>query len=124
MLELHNRQRARRNLPRLCVHPALQRAARAHSARMLRRDSFSHGNVGKRLRKAGYRWRHYGENIAWGTGSKGSPKSRFKGWMKSNSHRPNILSRKFREVGIGLAVGKYSGFRGARMWTADFGRRR
>jgi uncharacterized protein YkwD len=33
MLVLHNSERASRDLPRLCVHPRLQRAANAHSGR-------------------------------------------------------------------------------------------
>jgi uncharacterized protein YkwD len=42
MLDLHNRKRASRGLPRLCIHPKLQKAARAHPADMIRRDYFSH----------------------------------------------------------------------------------
>ena len=33
MLVLHNSERASRDLPRLCVHPRLQRTANAHSGR-------------------------------------------------------------------------------------------
>lgn len=122
MLALHNRTRASKNLPRLCVHPALQRAARAHSADMIRRDYFAHGNVGARLRNYGYRWRNYGENIAYGGGAKGAPGAIFKAWMKSPSHRPNILGRQYREIGIGAVYGNYRGDN-VTMWTADFGSR-
>lgn len=122
MLALHNRTRANRNLPRLCVHPALQRAARAHSADMIRRDYFAHGNIGARLRNYGYRGRTYGENIAYGEGSRGAPGAIFKSWMRSPSHRPNILGRQYREIGIGAAYGNYKGDNVV-MWTADFGSR-
>ncbi len=128
MLSLHNRKRASRGLPRLCVHPKLQKAARAHSVDMIRRDYFSHYTKGRnegpcqRLRRYGYRWRLCGENIAWGSGSKGSPKDRFRAWMNSPGHRANILTRGFREVGIGAAKGSYNGYRGT-MWTVDFGDR-
>ena len=70
MLDRHNRKRASRGLPRLCVHPKLQKAARAHSVDMIRRDYFSHYTKGRnesacqRLRRYGYRWRLCGENIA------------------------------------------------------------
>ncbi len=47
MLSLHNRKRASRGLPRLCVHPKLQKAARAHSVDMIRRDYFSHNTKGR-----------------------------------------------------------------------------
>ena len=128
MLSLHNRKRANQGLPRLCVHPKLQRVARAHSVDMIRRDYFSHYTKGRnegpceRLRRYGYRWRLCGENIAWGSGSKGSPKSRFRAWMHSPGHRANILKRGFREVGIGAAKGTYNGYK-ATMWTVDFGDR-
>lgn len=123
MLGLHNQARTSRGLPRLCVHPALQRAARGHSADMIQRDYFSHGNVGARLHNYGYRWRTYGENIAYGSGSAGAPNNIFNAWMRSSSHRPNILGRQYREIGVGAVVGTYKGTRNVTMWTADFGSR-
>ncbi|HET7479651.1 MAG TPA: CAP domain-containing protein [Rubrobacteraceae bacterium] len=123
MLDHHNKTRADRGLSRLCVHPALEKAARAHSQDMIRKDYFAHGNVGKRLHKFGYRWRTYGENIAYGSGSSGSPDAIFKAWMHSSSHRSNILSGKYKEIGIGAATGTYKGTKNVTMWTADFGSR-
>lgn len=114
MLELHNQKRGRN----LCVHPNLQKAARAHSAKMLRSGRFAHGNVGRRLKHHGYNWSTYGENIAYESGSP-SAASTFRRWMNSPGHRSNIVDRKFREVGIGTATG-----RGKTLWTADFGNRR
>ena len=129
MLSLHNRKRTSLGLPRLCVHPKLQKAARAHSMDMIRRDYFSHYTKGRnegscqRLRRNGYRWRLCGENIAWGSGSKGSPNSRFQAWMNSPGHRANILKRGFREVGIGAARGTFQRHSNVTMWTVDFGDR-
>jgi len=122
-LKLHNNTRKNHDLRPLCVHPKLQKAARAHSANMIRRDFFSHGDVGRRLENYGYNWRTYGENIAWGSGDRGAPGSIFRGWMNSSGHRKNILTRSFREVGIGTASGTYKDYRGATMYTADFGAR-
>lgn len=129
MLDLHNKTRADRGLRKLCVHPALQKAARAHSVDMINRDYFSHNTKGSgktfatRIKEAGYRYRTAGENIAGGSGSLGSPDSIFKAWMKSSGHRANILNGKFREIGIGAAAGNYKGTNGYTMWTADFGAR-
>ena len=139
MLSLHNRKRASLGLPRLCVHPKLQKAARAHSADMIQRDYFSHNTKGRnegeceRIRRFGYRWRNCGENIAWGSGSAGAPLEIFRvnnpnisgpdNWMDSRDHRSNILNRRFREVGIGAARGSFQGFKRATMWTVDFGNR-
>jgi uncharacterized protein YkwD len=121
MLDLHNERRRNQELRRLCVHPALQRAAREHSQDMIRRDYFRHGDVGKRLKRHGYNWSTYGENIAPDPGSP-SPGPTFDKWMDSQPHRDNILSRRFEEVGIGLATGTHNGERKT-MWTADFGSR-
>ena len=122
MLDLHNQKRRSQERRRLCVHPALQRAARDHSQDMIRNDYFGHGNVGRRLKRHGYNWSRCGENIAPDPGSP-SPGPTFDTWMGSPTHRDNILDRRFREVGIGLATGTHKGERKT-MWTADFGNRR
>jgi uncharacterized protein YkwD len=121
MLDLHNQRRKSQELRRLCVHPALQRTARDHSQDMIRRDYFEHGDVGKRLKRHGYNWSTYAENIAPDPGSP-SLDPTFDTWMDSQEHRANIMSRKFKEVGIGLATGTHNGERKT-MWTADFGSR-
>lgn len=124
LFDLHNRARTQRGLPRLCVHPALLRAAEDHSEDMIRRDYFSHDTKGRnetaceRVRRYGYRYRYCGENI----GSYPSPESMFKAWMNSPDHRSNILNGKFREFGIGVYTGDYDG-RTITMHTVDFGTR-
>jgi uncharacterized protein YkwD len=129
MLDLHNQKRADRKLPKLCIHPALQRAAEAHSRDMMSRDYFAHDSKGsgttfaQRLTRAGYRYRTAGENIAWGSGPYAGPSNRMTAWMKSPGHRVNILNGKFREVGIAAVSGTYKQYDGATMWTADFGTR-
>ena len=127
---LHNAERRDRNLRPLCVSPKLQKVARAHSKDMIRRDYFSHTTKGTkrdgcdRVENSGYRFRACGENIAWGSGAKGSPESIMRSWMKSSGHRSNILSRKYREVGIGTYTGTFNGYRNVTMYTADFATRR
>jgi uncharacterized protein YkwD len=122
MLELHNKERSSRDIPRLCVHPRLQKAADAHSRDMIRKDRFSHGNVGRRLHNFGYRWKAYGENIY--RDRRGpSPEITFKSWMKSSTHRRNILDRDLDEVGIGAATGAVNGSRTI-AWTVDLATRR
>ena len=119
--ELHNAARRDRNLRALCVHPALQRAARAHSKDMIQRDYFSHDTKGRnegaceRIRRYGYRWRECGENIGYNS----TPDSMFRAWMGSSGHRRNILNGRFREVGVGAYAGDYGGYR-TTMYTVDF----
>ena len=133
-LDLHNQTRASNGLPAFCVQRTLQKAARAHSQEMLDKDYFSHDSYngetfGSRLKRFGYTSSGYGyytvgENIAWGSGSYGSPGSIFKGWMNSTGHKANILNKNFREIGIGARTGTYEGYAGATMYTVDFGTRR
>ena len=130
MLDLHNKTRANRGLPKLCVHPALQRAAEKHSQDMMDRNYFSHNTKGtgatfaQRIKREGYNYQMAGENIAWGSGAYGTPDSIFKYWMNSSGHRKNILTRGYREVGIGASdPGTFKGYRNAVVWTADFGAR-
>lgn len=126
---LHNEVRRDRDLKPFCVHPDLQKAARSHSEDMIRRDYFSHDTKGKnegaceRVRRFGYRFRLCGENIAWGSGSKGGPDNIMRNWMDSSGHRANILNGKYREIGIGTYTGTFKGYSGATMYTADFGTR-
>ena len=121
LFELHNRARARRGLPRLCVHDKLKRAAEAHSVDMIRRDYFSHNTKGKnesaceRVRRFGYRYRYCGENI----GAYPNPDAMFDAWMRSSGHRSNILNRRFREIGIGAVDTN----KGNMKFTVDFGTR-
>jgi uncharacterized protein YkwD len=111
----HNRIRRDRGLPAFCVDPKLTRAAETHSQDMMDRDYFDHDTKGsgatfdQRIKDEGYRYRTAGENIAWGSGSLGSPANIMKGWMRSDGHRKNILNKGFREVGIGVAEGTYGG---------------
>ena len=130
MLKMHNRYRVDNGRKPLCIHPKLQKAARAHSADMIRRDYFSHTTKGtnkgpaERIEAQGYRWSRYAENIAGGPGAYGGPKNIFRAWKQSSSHRPNILDGRLKEVGIGARTGEYKGDKGYTMWTADFGTRR
>ena len=133
-LDLHNKTRLDRGLPRLCVHPVLTKAARAHSQEMLDKGYFSHDSYdgeasAEGLKRFGYTSKGYsyykiGENIAWGSGHLGSPENIFKSWMNSSGHKANILGKDFRQVGIGLPTGTYRGYKETAIYTVDFGTRR
>jgi uncharacterized protein YkwD len=63
-----------------------------------------------------------GENIAWGTGSYGTPRQAMNGWLHSTGHRENILRADYRELGIGyLADQTFQGYAGATLWSQEFG---
>lgn len=54
-----------------------------------------------RLAAVDYRWRAYGENVAFG---QASAENVVDSWMHSRGHRTNILNSTFTEMGAGYAV--------------------
>lgn len=108
---LINNRRARHGLRPLRVNRRLTRAAIVHTHDMVHRRYFAHASgrgrdVVDRLYLSGYLGGRFawsvGENLAWGSGSLGTPRSIVRSWMRSAGHRDNILDRRFREIGIGV----------------------
>jgi len=127
---LLNRVRAHHGLPPLRLNAKLSRAARRHSRDMVRHRYFAHNSRDGRSPFDRMRATHYvprraswwlGENIAWGSRSRGAPAAIVRAWMHSAPHRANILSRRFRDIGIGIAARAPVGGAGA-TYTTDFGR--
>jgi uncharacterized protein YkwD len=122
---LLNHIRVAHGLRPLRAERHLTRAARAHTLDMRRHRYFSHDapngrTVGARIHAAGYRRSAcIGETIAWGSGSAGKPRALVAELIASPPHRGEILSRRFREVGVGVAVAH-----GQAWATVDFGARR
>ena len=125
---LINHERDQRGKAKLGGDGRLHEAARDHSRRMADRNCFSHKCRGERsvlgrLEKVRYivsglsRW-SYGENIAWGESSRGTPRAIVNAWMNSPGHRANILNGTFRDVGVGFDRDGDRGY-----YTADFGLR-
>ena len=98
----------------------LERAARAHSSKMLRTGSFYHGAFNARIRRSGVRARRIGENLAWGQGSLGAARSIVGMWLASPEHRANLLRPGYRIVGVGALRGCFAGHRHTLMVTTDF----
>jgi uncharacterized protein YkwD len=130
---LLNEQRASRHLHRLRLNRKLSKAARRHAEDMVRRTYFSHDTPSgtdfvERIRRTGYfgsavEWM-VGENIAWGSEDESTPQSIVQAWMQSPPHRHNILNRRFREIGIGVAPGAPESVEGpAATYATDFGLR-
>ncbi len=107
--DLVNRARSAENVsPDLTTDQLLAQVAREHSEAMRDRGFFSHVDPdGKRLRDrlraAGVPFRAAGENLAQVTGSGDPAGQAHQMLMGSPSHRDNILSRKFRLLGVGVA---------------------
>jgi len=106
--------------PPLAISRQLTDAAEDHARDMVRKKFFDHrGSNGSqpkdRVLRAGYEPRLSGENIALGPES---AEEVVAGWLDSPGHCANIMDPRFREIGVGLAVGKK---RGQVYWVQTFG---
>jgi uncharacterized protein YkwD len=126
-----NRVRAARGLARFRAQRQLTRAARRHSLDMVSLGYFSHTSVDgrsmtDRVAATGYLPRRgswtLGENLAWGTGSYAMPASVVRSWMESPGHRAIRLSSRYRDAGVGVAIGTPERHDGATI-TLNVGRR-
>ena len=130
ILCLVNVERGERGLPALRANDDLERAAQRHSADMVERHFFDHDSPGgtsvrERVERTGYlrgarRW-SLGENIGWAARSISSPAGMVKAWMESPGHRDIILTRTFREAGVGIAMGVPTGRGAGATFTMNFG---
>jgi uncharacterized protein YkwD len=131
VLCLLNEQRATNGLAPLRRDRRLAAAARAHSEDMVAHRYFAHdsrsgASFAVRISRTGWmhgrrRW-SVGENLAWGTGGRATPRAILAAWMESPPHRRAILDSAYRVVGIGVATGApIAGAADGGTYTADFG---
>ena len=98
-----NHTRAAHGLRPLRVDAALVRAARSHSAEMLRGNSFAHGDFHGRMVAFHVRGPVAGENLAWGNGQYARPATIVREWLASPEHRANLLHAGWMRIGIGIS---------------------
>jgi uncharacterized protein YkwD len=129
-----NAIRAEHKLAPLRVNPRLAAAADKHSHDMVARGFFDHNSVSGSFKdrlgrlygsSSSGRW-SAGENILWSSPGL-DPKKALDLWMASAPHRANILSSRWREIGVGAvaragAPGVYGG-NDVVVVTTDFGYR-
>jgi uncharacterized protein YkwD len=127
---LVNQERTSRGLRPLKSNRRLAKAAGGHARDMVVRGYFSHDSANgatfvDRIRKAGYvpgrALPTLGEDLAWGSGTLGTPREIVSSWMHSPGHRANILDPKFREGGMGVAFGDPGAGANGMLYTLDFG---
>lgn len=129
---LLNSERTARGLAPLSTQPTLEAAATSYSSAMVRQRFFGHVSPGGQTvadRLASYiagasSWRT-GENLAWGGATLATPSAIVRAWMASPSHRDNILTAAFREIGVGIVGGTPKGALPAlsATYTTHFGAR-
>ena len=120
LLTAMNEARLANGMQPLRADVRLERAARAHSSKMLRTGTFFHGAFSWRIRRVGVRAPHIGENLAWGQGALSAARSIVRAWLASPEHRANLLHPGYRLVGVGALRGRFDGRANALMVTTDF----
>ncbi len=135
ILCLLNAQRSTHGELALHNNSSLGHAAGNYSLAMVREGFFDHvspagstlmSRVHRTTYLNGVRGWALAENIAYGTGGDSTPQAIVKMWMHSAGHRENILNARYRDIGIGAALGAPVQVRGASTaatYTTDFGQR-
>jgi uncharacterized protein YkwD len=103
-----NYARTSRGYRRLYVGSTIQSGAHRWAAYLLAKDAFYHGSLPSGVR----------ENIAWLTCRRGWQRTIVKMWLNSWAHRVALLDRSARRIGVGVATGRWNGYRCVRMAVA------
>jgi len=109
IFELINQERSKKGLGELVWDSSLSRLARAYSQKMARENFFSHydgdgASVESRAKNMSIKnWSKIGENLFFCKGYPNPNDAAVRGWMKSPTHRDNILDPDFTASGIGIA---------------------
>lgn len=109
IFDLINRERGKKGLSELVWDANLSRLARAYSQKMARENFFSHydkdgASVEARAKDMRIKnWSKIGENLFFCEGYDSPNVIAVRGWMKSPSHRENILDAEYTDSGIGIA---------------------
>lgn len=117
LYELLRQYRIENGRQPLTTNSTLERVAQAFAALMARKrrlDHFADGSdPGERMRRAGYKWCAFSENIARSTAVTPALRmgNRFMQiWRKSPGHKANMLKDSIRDVGIAIesdGAGRY-----------------
>lgn len=112
VVRLTNAAREALGLSNLRVDDRLARAAAGKAEDMVINSYFAHKSPDGLtpwywIRGQGYDYLHAGENLAVHLFS---AEGVHEGWMASPTHRDNIVSGKYSDIGVGVARGTYEGF--------------
>lgn len=114
VLCLLNEERSARGRAPLRADGSLRLAASGYARLMVDQGFFDHtsprgSTMVTRVKTTAYlqsttSW-SLGENLAWGAGRRATAAATVRAWMESPGHRANILDSRFRDVGVGVALG-------------------
>ncbi len=111
IIDLTNQTRANLGLSALQINNLLMQAAQNKANDMAQNKYFSHTSPAgvtpwSWIIGAGYTYRYAGENLAVHFSQ---AEETLAGWLASPTHRANIASDKYKEIGLGVAEGEYQG---------------
>lgn len=111
VIRLTNVKRTEGGVNALRYNSLLAQAARAKAEHMLKYDYWAHiapdgTEPWKFFTDVGYKYRYAGENLA---RDFSSPSSAVDAWMASPTHKENLLSTKYTEIGVAVAEGDLAG---------------
>jgi uncharacterized protein YkwD len=122
VIDLINAERRAAGLPEVVSNERLGDAATSYASYMARVSFFSHrgpdgSTLVSRAEAAGYTaWSFLAENLAAG---QPTPRRVVDAWMKSPTHRANVLAPEARQIGIGKALNPASRYRV--YWAMEMG---
>lgn len=111
ILELINEQRVNNKLLAYKLNNKLVNSANAKGSDMISKGYWSHFSPSGQspwtlIRNAGYSYKFAGENLA---KDYSSSENVVTGWINSPAHKANLLSTKYKEIGISVKKGNIQG---------------
>lgn len=111
IVRLTNRERLAQGLPEVRLDTKLSAAAAQKAADMVAHDYWAHVSPqGTQpwyfVTNSGYAYKYAGENLA---RDFSDPDSVVKAWMNSPTHRENLLSSRYQDIGIAVVDGQLGG---------------
>ncbi len=111
IVELTNQKRQELNLPDLKHSTALDQSAKLKAQDMLKNNYFAHTSPQKIkpwhwFKQVNYNYTFAGENLAMNFIE---AEDALDAWMNSPTHRDNIISDNYKEIGVAVAVGQING---------------
>lgn len=111
VIQLTNKKRSEQGLSTVVENAALTQAAKAKGLDMLSKGYWAHvAPDGTQpwdfFKNAGYKYRFAGENLA---RDFSNPNAAVEAWMASPSHRDNMLSDRYKEIGVAVVEGSLNG---------------
>ncbi len=124
LLTLTNQERAKQGLAPLTYNDQLAAAAKAKADDMFADDYWAHisPKTGRTpwvfIQNAGYNYTYAGENLARGFTS---AQDTINAWMASATHRANVLSVNYQDVGFAVEDGNLTGENDTTLIVEEFG---